>query len=563
MGLKSKSIIAVNLVVIFACVLMGILGYISANDGFKKALQMKAESDVKALNEILTYEYAGDWRIENNLLYKGDKQIDGNEKLVDSLSAVCDGKVTIFKGDTRVATTVTNAEGKRSVGTQASAEVIQKVLKNGENFVGQANVMGEEHHAAYRPLKNSAGQIIGMLFVGVSTQKNEMDEVINSFVFSTVAALFVIVLICAGASNFFIRKIINMLDEVVNAVEKIAGGDLRIEDLKIRSKDEIGILAKGINEMRQKLKDLLLGIARSSEKVAASSEELTASAHQGADSINMVAKNTEEMTAAAAEQIDTVNILHNNIEDMSRKMHELHNEAAVMGEAAVSSANNAKAGMEKVNVAIDMMKNVTEKVSNSAQVVETLGKRSDEIGKIVGTISAIAEQTNLLALNAAIEAARAGEHGKGFAVVADEVRKLAEQSGEAASNISALIITIQKDTISAVESIEQGNASVQEGMQSVLETGDAFRSIEEQVEKLTVSVRRSMNHIDEVSASSHEISSAITKVQETTQISNTHATSVSASTQEQTATMEEIADASRALAELASDMQNDVAKFSL
>ena len=563
MGLKSKSIIAVNLVVIFACVLMGILGYISANDGFKKALQMKAESDVKALNEILTYEYAGDWRIENNLLYKGEQQIDGNEKIVDSLSAVCDGKVTIFKGDTRVATTVTNAEGKRSIGTQASAEVIQKVLKNGENFVGQANVMGEEHHAAYRPLKDAAGKIIGMLFVGVSTQKNEMDDVINSFVFSTVAALFVIVLICAGASNFFIGKIINMLDEVVNAVEKIAGGDLRIEDLKIRSKDEIGILAKGINEMRQKLKDLLLGIARSSEKVAASSEELTASAHQGADSINMVAKNTEEMTAAAAEQIDTVNILHNNIEDMSRKMNELHNEAAVMGEAAVNSANNAKAGMEKVNVAIDMMKNVTEKVSTSAQVVETLGKRSDEIGKIVGTISAIAEQTNLLALNAAIEAARAGEHGKGFAVVADEVRKLAEQSGEAASNISALIITIQKDTISAVESIEQGNASVQEGMQSVLETGDAFRSIEEQVEKLTVSVRRSMNHIDEVSASSHEISSAITKVQETTQISNTHATSVSASTQEQTATMEEIADASRALAELASDMQNDVAKFSL
>ena len=188
MGLKSKSVAAVAAVtaaLVIACVMMGVLGYISANNGFSKALQMKAASDVKSLAAVLNSQYSGDWHIENNILYKGETQMDDANNIVDELSRLCDGKVTIFKGDTRVATTVTNAEGKRSVGTQASAEVIDNVLKQGKDFIGQANVMGEPHHAAYQPLKNSSGQIIGMLFVGVSTQKNEMDEVTNEFIFCT------------------------------------------------------------------------------------------------------------------------------------------------------------------------------------------------------------------------------------------------------------------------------------------------------------------------------------------------------------------------------------------
>lgn len=563
MGLKTKAALAVNLAIIFACVCMGILGYVSANDGFKKALQMKAESDVRALNEILDSRYAGDWQILSDGLYKGDTKIDGANSIVDSLSAICDGKVTIFSGDTRVATTVTNGDGQRSVGTKASQEVIDRVLKGGENFVGQANVMGEEHHAAYRPLKNAAGQIVGMLFVGVSTQKNEMDEVIHSFVFSTAVAAIIIVLISAGALRFFIGKIIGMIDEIADAMRKISGGDLRIADLSIRSDDEIGVLASGVNDMRQKLKNLLTGIARSSERVAASSEELTASSQQGAESISMVAQNTAEMTAASSEQSQTVDVLQRTIEDMRAKMHALHAEAGDMNSTAVSSAKNAAAGREKVDVAISMMKNVTEQVNNSAKVVGNLGRRSDEIGQIVGTISEIAAQTNLLALNAAIEAARAGEHGKGFAVVADEVRKLAEQSGSAAANISQLIVTIQNDTVSAVESIERGNNSVKDCMSSVLETGDAFRSIESQVDQLTGSVRRSIDHIEAVNTSSHEILDAVDRVHKTTGRVSDHATSVSAATEEQTATMEEIAEASRSLAQLASDMQTDVSKFNL
>ena len=563
MGLKAKSMIAVTIALLVACIMMGILGYISANDGFSKALQMKASSDVKSLAAVLNYQYEGDWRIENDILYKGNQKMDGADDVVDELSKLCEGKVTIFKGDTRVATTVVDASGKRAVGTKASAEVIENVLKNGKDFMGQANVMGEPHHAAYLPLKNAGGQIIGMLFVGVSTQKNEMDEVINSFIFSTLLAAVVIVVVCTGILNFFIGKIIGMLDEIVLAMKKISSGDLRIADLEIRTNDEIGILSAGVNDMRKKLKELLLGIAKSSERVAASSEELTASSQQSAESINSVAKNTVAMTEASADQEKTVNILHETIVDMREKMHELHAEAKIMSEASIDSAKNAQAGMQKVNYAIELMQNIAEKVNDSANVVINLGKRSNEIGQIVESISGIAEQTNLLALNAAIEAARAGEHGKGFAVVSDEVRKLAEQSALAAQNISELVLTIQQDTASAVESIESGNKSVQDGMNSVMETGEAFRSIEAQVEKLTKNVQSSMISIEEVNKSSHDILSAVDKVKITTNTTSTHANEVSAATEEQTASVHEIAGASQSLAELATDMQSDVAKFSL
>ncbi len=562
MGLKTKSILAVNAIVIIACVLMGVIGYFRAEEGFAKALEMKATADVQSLSEILNNRFYGDWHLRNGLLFKGEQQMDGADEIVDSLSQICNGKVTIFNGDTRVATTVKNSSGQRAVGTKASEAIINNVINQGNFFVGEATVMGEQHYAAYQPIKDVTGKTIGMLFVGVGV-KEMNDMLIDLILSSTALAILVIVILCAVVSNFFIGRIIKRLNEVVGAMKKISGGNLRINDLEIKSEDEIGLLAESANDMKYRLKHLLTNIAECSERVAASSEELTAGTQQTNESIVMVARSMEVMTSGTVDQEKTVQILEERIQDMRDRMDDLRKTAKEMEKIAQDSASNASVGKEKVNAAIEVMKNIAEQVSSSAKIIGELGKRSDEIGQIVETISGIAGQTNLLALNAAIEAARAGEHGKGFAVVAEEVRKLAEQSSEAADNISKLIATIQADTTSAVESIEQGNQSVKEGTQSVAETGEAFHDIETQAAKLNENVGKSLENINAVDASNKEIKTAVDKVKEIAVKASENATSISAATQEQTATMNEVADASKVLAELANDMQGEISQFKL
>ena len=561
MGLKTKSILAVNAIVIVACVLMGIIGYFRAEEGFAKALQLKAAADVQSLSEIVNQRYYGDWHLRNGILFKGEQQIDGINEIADFLSNICNGKVTLFNGDTRVATTVKDSAGNRQTGTKASEAVINNVITQGKFFVGKASVMGEDHYAAYQPLKDVTGKTIGMLFVGVSV--HEMDDVINDLILSIALAVVVIVILCGLASNFFIGKMVGQLDDVVGAVKKISGGNLRIADLEIKSNDELGVLSESINDMKIRLKNLLTKIAECSQRVAASGEELTAGTQQTNESIQQVAQNMSVLTNGTADQQKTIDHLENRIQDMHDRMDDLRGTAKEMEQIARDSANNASVGKAKVDAAIEVMKNIEQQVSSSAKVVGELGRRSDEIGQIVETISNIAGQTNLLALNAAIEAARAGDQGRGFAVVAEEVRKLAEQSASATENISKLIATIQKDTSSAVESIELGNQSVKEGTASVAETGAAFVDIETQAAKLTANVSRSLEDIVAVDKSNAEILTAVEHVKAIANQSSENASSVSAATQEQSATMQEVADASKTLAELANEMQGEVAQFKL
>lgn len=561
MGLKQKVIIAVNVAIILVCICMGFLGYKSANDGFAKALEMKAKSDANSLMEIIDYRYAGEWNLRENQLYKGDIKINGADEIVDELAEVTHGKVTFFSGDTRVATNVKDASGARQVGTKASESVISHVLKNGEDFLGTANVMGEEHHAAYLPIKNNAGQIIGMFFVGVSV--HEMDDVVSSLVSSIIIAMVVIVVACAALSSVFVGKLLGKIDEVVHATDKIANGDLRIADLEVTSDDEISTLAKEINLMKNKLRNLLNNIAQSSERVAAAAEQLNASTAQGKDSIDNMAQSAAEMSEESNEQMQNITALQEQLENMRGKMAELYQGAMDLDLVAANSAESTVVGQEKVGVAIEVMNNIAAQVNTSVEVVGKLGKRSEEIGEIVKTISAIADQTNLLALNAAIEAARAGEHGRGFAVVADEVRKLAEQSSVAAENITQLIKSIQEETAAAVNTIGNSTEGVHSGVESVEATGDAFKSIGEQVEKLAMNIVNSMVNIDEVNAGTDEVVNAVNRTHEVTQKANETATSMSAVAEEQTAMISEISASSKTLAELADEMQNEVSKFKL
>ena len=377
----------------------------------------------------------------------------------------------------------------------------------------------------------------------------------------------VIALIALGLASAFAmyisRKISEPVVQVAEGVKQIAAGDLSIADLQVDSKDEIGQLAYSVNEMKQQLKELIRGIANSSSQVAAASEQLTAGAEQSAHVVTQVAESINEVAQGAEKQMRAVTETSSAVEHISSGMQQAAAGSAQAAEHSTQAARKAKEGDLAVGRAVTQMASIERTVNNSAQVVAKLGERSKEIGQIVSVISGIAGQTNLLALNAAIEAARAGEQGRGFAVVADEVRKLAEQSQEAAQRIAELIGEIQGDTDQAVVAMSEGTREVKVGSEVVTAAGQAFAEITDLVAHVSEQVQDISQVMQRMSQGSEKIVTSVHTVSNLSEAAMGEAQTVSAATEEQSASMEEIASSSRALANLAQDLQEAVNRFRL
>ncbi|WP_041219170.1 methyl-accepting chemotaxis protein [Desulfitobacterium dichloroeliminans] len=407
------------------------------------------------------------------------------------------------------------------------------------------------------------GNWVDDINIKVTERELVYQEQLTKDITKTGVVMIIGLLIVVVFAFWMSQKIAKQIQRVALGAKEIAQGNLKIDKIAVGSQDELGQLAQDFNSMTENLTDLVKQISQAAEHVASSSQQLSAGAEQSAQASNEVAAAITEVAQGTENQMNAVNQVAAVVEEMAAGMDQVLTNTEYVVRSAEGTAQAAKKGQESIHTTIDQMDHIQKAVNNSASLVEQLGVRSQEIGQIVETIAAIADQTNLLSLNAAIEAARAGEQGRGFSVVAEEVRKLAEQSQTAAKQIADLIGGIQSDTDKAVEAMKYGTQEVETGAKVVTQAGSAFEEIAQLIQEVTEKVRGMSQEIAHISQGSEQIVSSVREVDQISKSIAEQTQNVSASTEEQSASVEEIASSSQVLARMSEEMEQALRKFKL
>ncbi len=352
---------------------------------------------------------------------------------------------------------------------------------------------------------------------------------------NVIILLLLVALVFAVAINYLVtRSITEPLAKAVSIANSLSEGDLTVK-IEFTRKDEAGLLLSAMQNMVRSLRSMTGKIGKSSSTIASSSEELSVT--------------VEEITKRVNEQANKANQVATASTEMSQTVLDIAKNASNIAASSNDTLNVAHDGKGVVTKTVDEVQEISRTVSESSQLITSLGERSKQIGEIIDVIKDIADQTNLLALNAAIEAARAGEQGRGFAVVADEVRKLAERTSKATTEISGMIQGIQGETDQAVSAMENTLKRVELGARLSTEAGDALQKIVESVNGLQSMVQQIASATEEMSTVSDSISSDIEVIASVAQETSSSAT--------------QIKQASLDLSKVSMELKNEVDKFKL
>ncbi|MDF2875210.1 MAG: mcpB 2 [Sporomusa sp.] len=438
-----------------------------------------------------------------------------------------------------------------------SEELMQRLIDNPGRLINCTDLSGRESVVVFMSVKGTDW------FAIVSLPTSEFNAGFYTSLLWMLTALGIGLVVVGFIGWRYLLKTLRPIENLVQEATRIAAGDLTLSTLGIDSNDEIGRLAHSFEQMTKNLRALMLQVAEATEQVSASSEQLNASAEQSAQAANQVTIAISR-TAEGVEQqtVGVANVL-SLIEEIAQGSQEGANATKLAADITGQAVRATSDGSSAVENAILQMNQIENTVNDSAMVVTELGVRSKEIGLIVETIAGIASQTNLLALNAAIEAARAGEQGRGFAVVAEEVRKLAEQSQEAAKQISELISDIQVKTEKAVLAMSAGTEEVHKGTAVVGKAGTTFQEIERHVKEVAQITSGIADGLSESVNASNQVLVAIRAVDSVSREIASQSQNISAATEEQSASMQEIAASSQALSHLAEELQRAVQQFKI
>ncbi|CAH0121258.1 Methyl-accepting chemotaxis protein McpB [Paenibacillus sp. CECT 9249] len=520
----------------------------SFDESAKKGLISKEEAQERVKTALLGPKN-GDKR-------QGNKEIDLGE---NGYFYVLDEKGTLLAHPSMEGQNIWDK--KTSGGFYYIQDVIQNA-KNGGGFTTYSwplpNSQKEAPKIVYANLYPDWGWIVS---AGSYIQDyNQGLRNIQNIILMTLISCFVAGLAFA---LLFARHISKPLAAVAKQTARIAEGDLTDHHARITNKDEIGALGNRFSQMGESLRQLVRHIRNNSDLVSHNMSQLTASVHEVAQASNQIAASVQEISQLTHTQAHHVEESANAMEEMAAGIQRI---AATSSDTLAVSEHMAREAQQGNLSAMESTARMTAlrtTVQDLAAVIEQLTDRSQEIGSIVEVITEISDQTNLLSLNAAIEAARAGESGQGFAVVAAEIRKLAERSAQSAGQVSGLIETIQQHIAYTVAEMKRSEQEVESGAEIVAKTGDAFQRIMEATKQTAEQIEEASAASEELSASSQQIAASLQDMKRASKATADTAQSISSFTEEQLAAMEAISSTSAKIGAMAEELQSATHRFKL